>query len=140
LLKQFNPLIIPELVLVEAVSFICPRDLPIQTVTVNEANRSNLKSRLLMQLHPGEMDALALCTQRPGAIFLTDDLKARQAAKRLEISVHGSVGIIIRAFRLELISKPQTESALMDLGNCRTLFITKAIIDDAINCLHRAVT
>jgi predicted nucleic acid-binding protein len=140
LLKQFKPLIIPELIRAEAVSFICPRDLPIQPASVDESKRSNLKSRLLMKLHPGEMDALALCAQRPNAIFLTDDLKARQEAKRLGISVHGSVGIIIRAFRFEIISKPQTERALRDLGNCRTLFITKAIIDEALNHLHQSVT
>jgi predicted nucleic acid-binding protein len=140
LLKQFKPLIIPELVLAEAASFICPRDVAIQTASVNGSNRSKLKSRLLMKLHPGEIDALALCAEHPSAIFLTDDLKARQEAKRLGIAVHGSVGIIIRAFRLDVISKPQTENALRDLGNCKTLFVTKAIIDQALKYLHQAVT
>ena len=135
LLTQFSPLVIPEKVLAEAISFKPPSGLRFEVHTPSQADRLNVRERLLPQLEPGETDAIALSLKSPDAIFLCDDLKARREAERLGISVHGSLGIVVRAFRLGLLTREQAKAVLADLGNCRTLFISKAIVERALHQL-----
>ncbi len=129
LLPQFHPLLVPASVWAEAVSFRPPTDFAWEITAVGEADRRALEGRLVTQLDPGEADCLALCSRHPGAIFLTDDLAARRAPQRLGITVHGSVGIIVRSFRVGLLTRPEADTALVALRDCRSLFVTKVIID-----------
>jgi predicted nucleic acid-binding protein len=137
LLGQFSPLLVPESVLDEAISFAPPPDLVFKLVQVQESSRSSLKARLTLKLQAGEIDALAICGENPDAVLLTDDLKARREAKRLGWQVHGSVGIIVRALRVQLLSRDAAERALRNLGECHSLFIAKAVIDEALDELRR---
>jgi len=50
-------------------------------------------------LDAGEQAVLALMRQRPRAILLTDDAAARLAAEQLDMRVHGTIGILLRAIR-----------------------------------------
>ena len=129
LLEQFHPLVVPARVRQEAASFRPPAGFDAEIVTVTDANLDALASRLLVRLDAGELDCLALCRLRPGAIFLTDDLAARHEAQRLGFAVHGSVGVIVRAFRVGLITHAEADVALIALRDCRSLFVTKAIIN-----------
>lgn len=52
-----------------------------------------------LSLGAGEQAAIRLARQRPNAILLTDDAAARLAAEGLSLSVHGTLGILIRAIR-----------------------------------------
>ena len=88
-----------------------------------------LAGRLVAKLDVGELDCLALCPRHPGVIFLTDDLAARREAQRLGFAVHGSVGVIVRAFRVGLLTRPEADAQLVALRDCRSLFVSKAIID-----------
>jgi len=45
-------------------------------------------------------------------LFLTDDLDAREMGKKFGLEVHGSVGIIARAYRECLIDLKEAENAL----------------------------
>jgi len=69
-------------------------------------------------------------------IFLTDDLDARDAGKQLEFEVHGSIGVIARAYREGLIDLKRAKRALGDLYSISKLFVTKAIIEEAIKELE----
>ncbi|MFQ6052600.1 MAG: hypothetical protein ACE5K4_13055 [Candidatus Hydrothermarchaeota archaeon] len=88
-------------------------------------------------LNEGELHALSLCVELGKLIFLTDDLDAREAGKNLGLEVHGSVGIIARAYREGLITLEEAEKALNDLYIISKLFITKAIVDEAIEELRK---
>ena len=54
-------------------------------------------------LDRGEAAALTLAEHRAAELVLVDDLKGRQAAKRLGLSVKGTVGILVGAKRAGLI-------------------------------------
>jgi predicted nucleic acid-binding protein len=70
-------------------------------------------------------------------IILTDDLAAREAAKILSLTPVGSLGIVVRAYRLGDISLVDAERLLTDLYNLSSLFVTRAIVDLAIQQLHQ---
>jgi len=129
LLSQFSPLFVPETVRCEAISFVRPVDLSIEFVPVSGADRHVIVGRISEKLDAGEIDCLALCLREKPPLFLTDDLKARKEASRLGIVVHGSVGIVVRACRKALITLPQADEALRKLGECRSLFVSRAVIE-----------
>ncbi len=129
LLVQFHPLIVPARVRQEAASFHPPADFDVEIVTVTDADRDAISQRLRITLDAGELDCLALCQRHPAAIFLTDDLAARREAQRLGVPVHGSVGVIVRAFPVGLLAHAEADAALIALRDCRSLFVTKAIIN-----------
>src|SRR3989344_8285551 len=53
----------------------------------------------------GEASALTLAMQEKTDYFLTDDLEARAIAGKYNIETHGTIGIILRAFRDKIIDK-----------------------------------
>lgn len=52
-----------------------------------------------LSLGAGEQAASLLARQHPSALLLTDDAAARLAAEGLDLRVHGTLGILIRAVR-----------------------------------------
>ncbi len=129
LLEQFHPLVVPARVRQEAASFHPPAGFDVEIVTVTDANRNALTGRLLVRLDAGELDYLAFCLLCPESIFPTDDLAARHEAQRLGFAVHGSVGVIVRAFRVGLIAHAEADAALIALRDCRSLFVSRALIN-----------
>lgn len=90
----------------------------------------------LDDLHRAECEALLLCRQTGSPIVLTDDLAARDAAKRLGVTPVGSLGIVVRACRLGRISLAEAEKDLLALYETSTLFVTRTIVEMAITQLH----
>ena len=91
----------------------------------------------LDSLHPGEQECLGLCYRNHIAILLTDDLAAREAAKRLAITPVGSLGVIVRAYHIGRISLEQAERTLRLVQTNSSLFVTSTIIDLVLEQLHR---
>jgi predicted nucleic acid-binding protein len=67
------------------------------------------------ELHAGELAALALALQNPGAILLTDDSAARLAAQTLQLTVHGTIGVLLRSLRRQQRTKAQVLALLREL-------------------------
>lgn len=88
-------------------------------------------------LQDGETECLFLCRQLGLTLLLTDDLAVRDAAKGLEVTPVGSLGIVIRAYRVGLVSLQEAEQVLLDLYATSTLFVTRAVVDRAIEELKR---
>jgi predicted nucleic acid-binding protein len=86
-------------------------------------------------LHAGEQECLFVCKQEVIPLFLTDDLAARKRAKQLGIQPVGSVGIIVRAYRIGQLSLLETEEHLRSLQQTSSLFVTPEIIELAIRQL-----
>jgi predicted nucleic acid-binding protein len=83
----------------------------------------------------GESEAISLAIQEKPCIFLTDDLEARNIAKEFSLDVHGSLGIILRAFREELINLDIAIKKINELQSKSSLFITRDLIENAIKAV-----
>ena len=88
-------------------------------------------------LNLGEAAAISLTLQKKADYFLTDDLDARQVAKEYNLKVHGSIGIIMRAFRNKIISKDQAIEKIKELKVKSSLFITQDLINEAIEAINK---
>jgi hypothetical protein len=98
--------------------------------------RSYIEELGIESLDRGEQECLHLCRRLSIAIFLTDDLAARDAAKRLGLVPVGSLGVIVRAYRRSRISLSDAERLMRRLQEASSLFVTMAIIDIAIEQLR----
>lgn len=90
----------------------------------------------LAHLHGGERAALHLCARLQIPLLLTDDLAAREAARRLGVTPVGSVGIVAKGHHSGLIDLAEAEAALGRLYDTSTLFVARALIDQAIFALR----
>jgi predicted nucleic acid-binding protein len=53
----------------------------------------------LFSLHAGEIQALNIVQEYQADLLLTDDTAARLAARSMQISVHGTLGILLRSIQ-----------------------------------------
>ncbi|MCS4541927.1 MAG: hypothetical protein HY929_06375 [Euryarchaeota archaeon] len=144
LLTTFSKIYIPRKVYEE----VCVKGKPgetelkkaknIEILEVLDEDTEKIRDKVgSFRLDEGELHALSLCNKLRKRIFLTDDLDAREAGENLGFKVHGSAGIIARAYREGLINLKETKKALNDLYSISKLFITKAIIEEAIEELEK---
>ncbi len=84
----------------------------------------------------GEAFAIVLTMQEKADYFLTDDLDARSVAIKYNIEVHGTVGIILRAFREKIIEKKIAIEKISELYHKSSLFITKDLVDEVIKAIE----
>lgn len=96
-----------------------------------------IQENSLETLHDGECECLCLCQQIGVPILLTDDLAVREATKRLNLTPVGSLGIVVRAYRLGYISLADAERHIIDLYDVSSLFVTRAIVELAIEQLRK---
>lgn len=141
LLEIFESVIVPDSVWLEAqahhpLSHPAPSNLMRITVSQAEVEASSLSGEAPV-LHRGEMECLFLCRRMSARILLTDDLAARDAARRLGVTPVGSLGIVVRAFRLGLISLLEAQHLLEDLYDQSSLFVTRAIVEIALDQLEK---
>lgn len=97
-----------------------------------------VRAHKLDSLHKGEQASLYLCRALQIPLLLTDDLAARDAAQVLGITPVGSLGIVVRAFREGLFSMDTAEQYLLDLQTVSSLFVTRAIVELAVEQLRNA--
>ena len=85
-----------------------------------------------LALGPGECEAIHLAIRPPGLILLTDDAAARLAAEALQIRVHGSIGVLVRAVRLGRRTGSQVIATLESLGERSSLHVRPALISEVV--------
>lgn len=93
-------------------------------------------SKLLVEkyyINLAESSSISLSMQEKTDVFITDDLDARNIAKNFNIEVHGTVGLILRAYRENTISKETAINKTKELYEKSSLFITKDLVDWIIN-------
>jgi len=91
----------------------------------------------LEDLHDGERECLYLCQRMGVSLLLTDDLAVRKVAKRLNLTPVGSLGVVVRAYRLRHISLADAERHITGLCDVSSLFVTRAIVELAIEQLRK---
>lgn len=76
----------------------------------------------------GEAEGIALAVQERIGLFLTDDLAARDTAKDYDLEPHGTLGILLRAFREGKLSRADAVMKVNLLYEKSTLYITKDLV------------
>lgn len=84
----------------------------------------------LYTLHLGEREALQICLDWPGSMFLTDDTAARLAARAVGIDARGTLGILIRSIRTGRRTARQVLKCLKSIPDKSTLHIRPALLDE----------
>lgn len=137
ILDIFSTVIIPRAVEEELKRYRINITSKIKIVDLEDKAKDNVK--LLTNqydLDLGEASAISLALHKRADYFLTDDLEARNVAKRYGLEVHGSVGIILRAFRDKRLSKIEAIKNVHELKKKSSLFITEDIIFQIINAIE----
>jgi len=98
--------------------------------------RQFIENNNLFELHSGECECLYLSRQINVPLLLTDDLAVRETAKRLKLTPIGSLGIVAKAYHLGRISMTDAQSYIIDLYEMSSLFVTKTIVEMAIEQLQ----
>lgn len=143
--KQFEEIIIPKSVFEE----VCVQGKPgeneikslknLKIIKVKNKEIAYLKKKLYRwKLSLPEVEAIYLA-KKLNKILLTDDLDAREAAESISVEVHGSVGVILRAFREKILTKDETINALNDLYEKSKLFVSRVIIEEAIKAVKKRI-
>lgn len=96
-----------------------------------------IKKHELESLHAGECECLYICLQENVPLILTDDLAARKSAKQMKFTPVGSLGIIIKAYQQKTINLEEAEYLLLQLYDVSSLYVTRAIVDLAIEQLRQ---
>jgi predicted nucleic acid-binding protein len=75
----------------------------------------------------GEAEAITLCISRRYDLFLTDDAEARDVGEVYHLEVHGTAGIVARAYHQGLLSHEETKRAMQDLYETSSLYMTQRV-------------
>jgi len=114
---------------------IVPRKIKVLKILPEFKDRIKILSNQ-ENLDLGEAFAIVLTMQEKADYFLTDDLDARSVAIKYNIEAHGTVGIILRAFREKIIDKKTAIEKINELYHKSSLFITKDLVDGVINAIE----
>ncbi len=91
----------------------------------------------LEHLHAGERSCFLLCHTLHISTLLTDDLAVRDAARQFDMTPVGSLGVLVRAFHKGFLDLSETEEYMLDLQDKSSLFVTKTVVELAIEQLHQ---
>lgn len=140
LLLDFKKLIIPDAVWREVAyhrpSVFKHKDVNFEKVNV-VLSEDILSVCRLFCLGNGELEALALCSQYPDSILLTDDASARLVAKSLGIRAYGTIGVLLRAIRRRQLTSHETVRKLKEIPVKSTLFIRRSLLREIIEEVKR---
>jgi predicted nucleic acid-binding protein len=92
-----------------------------------------------LALATGEQAALSLMIHHPQAILLTDDAAARLAAVTLGYTVHGTIGILLRAIRRQQRARDEILTILGHLPEHSTLHIRPGLLQEIIAKLEVSI-
>ena len=120
---MFNEVLVPE-----AVAREYSGQLP-SWIKVVKAEETSLVNTLMVSLHRGEAEAIALAIQVKADLLLLDDKKARLLAKRLGLKILGTIGVLILAKKRSLIDSLEEEiTRLLE----KSFWLSRSIVDRAL--------
>ncbi len=88
-------------------------------------------------LDAGETEVLALASDDTSALFLIDDDLARQEARRLGIQVKGTLGVLVQAFRRQLLTFDETELLVQLIAARPDIWIGARLCEGVLKGLER---
>jgi hypothetical protein len=100
-----------------------------QCIQIHAPQDSGLLRLLLLQLHRGEAEAIALATDLNADFVLIDEQEGRQLASRTGLAVTGVLGVLLRAKRAGEIPSVKPE---MDLLRAKANFFVSSALEKKI--------
>jgi predicted nucleic acid-binding protein len=114
----------------------CP-GVPLHRTSVTTAASADLQEiARLFSLHPGELQALQVASQEQANLLLTDDTAARLAARNLGISVHGTMGILLRSIRRAQRNAGEVARILRSLPSVSSLHVKQSLLDEIVRAVE----
>lgn len=117
----FDPIIIPPEVAREFGN-------KFSSLRTEDVTNGLLVAALQMVVDAGEAEAIALASEK-SCLLITDDKQARLAAKRLGVTIIGTIGVIVRAKQRGVIT--ELKPILDDLES-NSFFISQALREEAL--------
>ncbi len=90
----------------------------------------------LYQIEVGEAEAIVICISRNYKLFLTDDKDAREVGELHDTEVHGSLGIILRAYREHIFEYDHMKNGIYNLYRKSSLFMTQRVYERVIRMVE----
>lgn len=125
--ELFERVIVPQAVWDELREF--HRELP-NFIALHPVNNAALRLPGTESLGRGEAEALLLARELNARLLLTDDRKARLAARQLQIPCTGLVGMVVHAKRRGCISSVREMLQLLETKG--GLYLSDAVVADAL--------
>lgn len=92
----------------------------------------------LTGLDPGETELLALAGPAGADLVLMDDEKARGEARRLGFTVKGTLGVLVEAYRSDLLLFAEVELLLIAIASRPDIWISEKLCEQVLTELRRA--
>lgn len=89
-------------------------------------------------LDPGETEVLALAQTIPDVMVLLDDETARAEARRLNLRVHGTLGVLARAFRSKILSFAEVELLIQEIAARPDIWISARLCEQVLKALRES--
>jgi predicted nucleic acid-binding protein len=86
-------------------------------------------------LDPGEIEVLALGQTLSDVLVLMDDEVARAEARRLKLSVRGTVGVLVQAYRQDHLTYSQVELLLQEIAVRPDIWISAKLCQQVLETL-----
>lgn len=86
-------------------------------------------------LDPGETELLALAQSLADPLVLLDDEVARAEARRLKLRLCGTLGILVRAYRKDLLSLDQVELLIREIAARSDIWIAARLCEQVLGSL-----
>lgn len=86
-------------------------------------------------LDPGETEVLALAQSSTDPLVLLDDEVARTEARRLELRLCGTLGILVRAHQQELLPSNQAELLIREIAARPDIWIAARLCEQVLASL-----
>jgi predicted nucleic acid-binding protein len=86
----------------------------------------------LYTLHRGEREAMELCLAKSVGVLLSDDTAARMACQTIHIQTHGTLGLLLRAVRLQLRTTQDVIGILESIPEKSSLHIRPELLRSII--------
>lgn len=88
-------------------------------------------------LNRGETELLVLAQSVQSPLVLIDDEIARSEARRLQLRVHGTLGVLVQAYQQGLLSFPQVKLLFQEIGARTDIWIAAKLCQQVLNSLPR---
>jgi hypothetical protein len=88
-------------------------------------------------LDPGEIEVLALAQTLDDPLILMDDEIAREEARRLGFRVRGTLGVVVQAYRQQLLTFDQAELLIQEIAARPDIWISARLCEQVLDALRR---
>jgi predicted nucleic acid-binding protein len=87
-------------------------------------------------LHPGERALLALAQTLQDPLVLLDEEGARAEARRLQLRLRGTLGVLVQAYRTQLLSFVDVERLIHTIANRPDIWISAKLCAQVLAALR----